>query len=428
MLIEFMVYLTAVTVAVAAAAHFYERLALVRGWSARWGWAAAVGVSLTLGALAWWGPTGGAGEILLGPLTVESAPPPVGQPTAATGPGWLATLETLAAPVWIMLSVGWALVFAVSAVRLARARRKWRATRLSGQRVRISHDTGPAVVGVFAPEIVLPAWILDVSDTDQAWVVRHEREHVRARDPHLVLAVFAALVAFPWNLGLWWAFRRLRDAVEVDCDRRVLARASAGERRRYGELLLSVATRLRTDAPRYALAAFAERSTALERRIRTMLGFLPHLSTPNRFALGTGAALLLGLACIVPGPDRADPTAPDLTAVEEPATIEVPPDGPNFTPYTVGPEIVNRSEVQQALTDAYPPLLRDAGIGGTTLVWFHIDAEGEVTDVRVNRPSGSPELDRAALGVAEHMRFSPALNRDERVAVWVSFPITFQVR
>ena len=37
-------------------------------------------------------------------------------------------------------------------------------------------------------------------------------------------------------------------------------------------------------------------------------------------------------------------------------------------------------------------------------------------------------LDDAALKVATIYRFSPALNRDKKVPVWVSFPITFQVR
>lgn len=102
--------------------------------------------------------------------------------------------------------------------------------------------------------------------------------------------------------------------------------------------------------------------------------------------------------------------------------------GPAFTPYTVGPEITNRGEVQRALTNEYPPLLRDAGIGGTVLVWFYIDENGRVIDTQVNQGSGHAQLDQAALKVADIMRFSPALNRDKRVPVWVSFPITFQVR
>jgi outer membrane biosynthesis protein TonB len=34
--------------------------------------------------------------------------------------------------------------------------------------------------------------------------------------------------------------------------------------------------------------------------------------------------------------------------------------------------------VQRALERNYPPLLRDAGIGGTPVVWFFIDENGRV--------------------------------------------------
>lgn len=101
---------------------------------------------------------------------------------------------------------------------------------------------------------------------------------------------------------------------------------------------------------------------------------------------------------------------------------------PTFTPYTVGPEITNRSDVQKALEREYPPLLRDAGIGGTVKVWFFIDENGRVKDTRISDSSGHTQLDEAALKVADMMRFTAALNRDKKVPVWVTFPITFQVR
>ena len=101
---------------------------------------------------------------------------------------------------------------------------------------------------------------------------------------------------------------------------------------------------------------------------------------------------------------------------------------PTFTPFTVAPSIQNRDEVMRAMMREYPPLLRDAGIGGTVVVWFFIDEEGRVQQTQVNQSSGHQALDDAALAVADIYRFSPALNRDRRVPVWVQFPITFQVR
>lgn len=108
--------------------------------------------------------------------------------------------------------------------------------------------------------------------------------------------------------------------------------------------------------------------------------------------------------------------------------VEVSRDEPVFTPYTVAPELRNRDEVSRALEREYPSLLRDAGIGGRVVVWLFIDEEGAVQNTRVNEPSGHTSLDEAALRVANVMQFSPAMNRDKKVPVWVSLPITFQTR
>jgi TonB family protein len=101
---------------------------------------------------------------------------------------------------------------------------------------------------------------------------------------------------------------------------------------------------------------------------------------------------------------------------------------PVFTPMTVRPEIRNRAEVQAALMREYPVILRDAGIGGTVVVWFFISEEGRVLDRRVSESSGHVPLDEASLQVADVFRFTPALNREQIVQVWIQLPITFQVQ
>jgi protein TonB len=101
---------------------------------------------------------------------------------------------------------------------------------------------------------------------------------------------------------------------------------------------------------------------------------------------------------------------------------------PVFTPMTVRPELLNRAEVQRALVRNYPPLLRDAGIGGSPTVHFFIDENGRVLRRLLSQESGYPALDEAAMAVAEVMRFSPALNRDKKVQVWVEIPIIFSAK
>jgi protein TonB len=100
---------------------------------------------------------------------------------------------------------------------------------------------------------------------------------------------------------------------------------------------------------------------------------------------------------------------------------------PRFTPFTVAPEILNRDEIVDAMMKGYPTVLRNAGIGGVVMVFFFIDETGRVKTTRVAETSGYPQLDQAAVEIAELYRFSPALNRDQKVPVWVSFPVTFAV-
>ena len=78
------------------------------------------------------------------------------------------------------------------------------------------------------------------------------------------------------------------------------------------------------------------------------------------------------------------------------------------TPYTQEPRLANPEEVARALQRAYPPLLRDAGIGGTVVLWLYVNEEGRVVKVQVNRSSGYAALDEAALSLAPMMVFTPA--------------------
>ena len=132
---------------------------------------------------------------------------------------------------------------------------------------------------------------------------------------------------------------------------------------------------------------------------------------------------------VEPSPTSPGVEPPPIIPEQGPAT---PIDGtqggdPYFTPMTVRPEITNRGEVQAALIREYPSNLRDAGIGGTVVVWFYITETGQVQDGRISRSSGQQDFDQAALRVASVFRFTPATNRREPVAVWIEVPITFQV-
>ncbi len=73
----------------------------------------------------------------------------------------------------------------------------------------------------------------------------------------------------------------------------------------------------------------------------------------------------------------------------------------------------------------YPIDLWDAGIEGETMLTLHVNAEGRVDSVFVDRSSGSPTLDSAATRGGREMRFTPARRGDRRVATWVRIPVRF---
>ncbi len=220
----------------------------------------------------------------------------------------------------------------------------------------------------------------------------HEEEHTRVRDTALLAAAWGLATLTPWNPAAWWMGWRLRTAVEIDCDRRVLRRDP--DLARYGESLLAVAGR----RPRrlLGLAAFSESISALERRIMTMTTKPGRTHALRAGAFTFAAALLTLQACGLESPVVLEDS--ELAVVEVPAPdsagypvsareIDIREE-PTFTPFTMPPPIVNREEVIRIMTEAYPPLLKDAGVGGTARIWFFINEGGDVGQIRLDQSSG----------------------------------------
>ena len=69
--------------------------------------------------------------------------------------------------------------------------------------IRVADIVGPGVFGVWRPEIVVPPWVLKFPSRARKWILRHEAQHVAARDPLLVEVAALAAILVPWNLLLW---------------------------------------------------------------------------------------------------------------------------------------------------------------------------------------------------------------------------------
>ena len=162
---------------------------------------------------------------------------------------------------------------------------------MSGADVYVAPDAGPAVVGLLQPRIVIPEWIMRAPASQQSMVIAHERSHIEAGDQRLLTTALCLLVFMPWNLPLWWQVRRLRRAIEVDCDARVLRHGHNATA--YGEALIEVGQR--QSAFVGAVAAMSESASFLEQRIQIMM------SVPTRWrriSAGTLAVLSLGIVTV----------------------------------------------------------------------------------------------------------------------------------
>ena len=200
----------------------------------------------------------------------------------------------------VVLKRAWAFVSAILLIALAGSaihsywrRRFWPRTTMCGVEVHVSDDVGPAVVGLLRPRIVVPRWLASAPQRQQVLVIAHEQSHLDAGDPQLLSLALCLLVAMPWNLPLWWQMRRLRHAIEVDCDARVLG--AGHDLQHYGAALIDVGARHSGFIG--MAAAMAESPSLLEQRIRIMV------SAPQR--RGQLAAALCALPGIVHGRRRS---------------------------------------------------------------------------------------------------------------------------
>lgn len=74
----------------------------------------------------------------------------------------------------------------------------------------------------------------------------------------------------------------------------------------------------------------------------------------------------------------------------------------------------------------YPARLWREGVQGEVLLRIHITRSGEVDSVRLERSSGQTELDRLAMEGAKQLKYHPARQGDQGVAVWAMLPVRFE--
>ena len=354
-----------VVIVAALAAHDAQRAA---NRSVRWVWMAAIGVIVGLSlaaplrrepaspraALALT-PTESAvsypkmparGVIMETALRVrEAIATPVTQALNSVELYWWrlpAAFHRIVLTIWALAAVVTLGLLCGSYLRVRRRVRHWPTQNVAGVEARIAPTAGPAVVGLAPSEIVLPAWLLSRPVAEQRLVLAHETEHVRAGDPWLLVAASAAVAVMPWHPALWFAFGRLRLAVELDCDRRVLGRGVA--RSDYGSLLIDLSA-LRQTLPS-AMPAFSCNGSYLERRLVAMTTGRTRFALARRIGGGVVAAVALATACNKELPTSAEVERMDVAEAQKQVSRLVLVDTAT-TRYKVDDQYVTKSDAEK---------------------------------------------------------------------------------
>jgi TonB family protein len=167
----------------------------------------------------------------------------------------------------------------------------------------------------------------------------------------------------------------------------------------------------------YAMDVFGTRLAPVRFRPGELNGrpVRTEMRVPLRDA-GDTMSILLDQGSWNPGPDgAARPSDPDLDWLV-----------PDVADAQVKPQLLNADEVQALLAETYPPLLRDAGITGQTVMSFVVDEEGTVDRRSIVVVSATHEgFAQASASVVWRMQFRPAWVLNRITAVRMQIPISW---
>jgi protein TonB len=103
-------------------------------------------------------------------------------------------------------------------------------------------------------------------------------------------------------------------------------------------------------------------------------------------------------------------------------TPPTPPSNPPSTP-DIGASVDISSKNMNP--PRYPPAAARAGITGTVILIIDVDANGNVTNVSVEKSSRNRDLDRAAIDAARKWRFNASVVNGQKSAGRVRVPVDF---
>ena len=109
-----------------------------------------------------------------------------------------------------------------------------------------------------------------------------------------------------------------------------------------------------------------------------------------------------------------------------PPTTEASEREPNRAAGTVTAPGINAAYLRNP-APRYPDAARRSGDQGTVTLRVQVARDGVAARVAVEKSSGSPHLDAAALEAVKAWRFSPARRGGDTIESWMLVPIVFRL-
>jgi TonB family protein len=352
--------------------------------------------------------------------------------------------ETAASVDWrLWLGVAWMLGGLFAVLCFARRQRGFRQglgvlqRRADGLQQAQAVDGLPAAIGLWKPAIVLPAdFDARYSSEQRALMVAHERMHIVRGDLHANALTAALRCVFWFNPLLHLAARHFRHDQELACDLRVIARHPHA-RRAYGEAMLKTQLALHP-LPLgcyWGSHPLKERIAMLKQPVPSLTRWIGGAALVAVLALGVGfAAWSAQPARTVASHDVPPPPPP---APPAPPAPPMPP-GPHGPPMSAPaappavPAIPAAAPVAPAPpalpAPAYPKDALAQHINGKVVLLIDIDAQGNPTNVVVERSEPPGVFDQVSIDAARKWKFQPAIKDGRPVAGRISVPVQFESR
>lgn len=206
--------------------------------------------------------------------------------------------DPLEAPVSIITYIwflGIAALVIYSAVQYVKLRRKLiGATPLRGNIFLADYIDSPFVMGLVFPRIYLPS---SLSETEQEYVILHEKHHVKRGDHIIKVLAFAALCIHWFNPFVWLAFVLSGKDMEMSCDEAVIGKMNHDIRAEYATSLLRFATgrKLLVGTP----LAFGERNT--KDRVKNVMKYKKPLLW---LSVTAGVVIIVAAVMLMANPSR----------------------------------------------------------------------------------------------------------------------------